>query len=807
MPPPAISVCMPMYNASRYLRECIDSVLAQTFTDFEFLIVDDGSTDNSVEIVESYSDPRIRLIKRRHDYIASLNCLLDEAKGKYIARMDADDIMLPHRIQIQFEYMEADLNVDVLGGEVVAIDGKSEQHFHALTYISPWEMIDGCCLAHPTVMIRQNTIKRYGFRYKEDNKFAEDYGLWFDMLRHNCILRNLCEPLVKYRLSESQVSVRESERQAKQTQKLRQNACDWLVQLIYSYLDKVNQVYPTKQALSVIIPFLNEGEEIVNTVKSIRETASAEVEIIVVDDCSYDNINYIELLAPHNVRYYRNEIRMGAALSKEKGVKLASNEYFIILDSHMRAFTSQWDQKVLFQLQSNPKTIYCCKTLSIEKDRHGKISIDTTIPENRAAYLTFREDKLMPSIHWYERPETVIPGLKDTEICAILGASYASSKTYWNNITGMCGLLHFGCEEACLSLKSWLVGGGCHYIQDVVFGHIYKTSSNYYFSRSAYLYNYIAISDMLFPFQERYWCRAIMRHNEPIGFERALQYVSANSMQLKAVRERFKGVIDKNFQKIVDINLSASVIQKGIPIDSAFIHTVARQIVSKGSQSRKIGLLDGGACGILIFLLEYIANYGSTDEALLNLIHEQFETVKVSIINNTSDWTLYSGFAGVGIGLLYIMQHKLVDDDLSDILCEIDGLLSQYSPTRLSQSSYKRGIGGLFCYVVHRLTQDNISHNLNDSFLSELCSCGKKLLRTILDYRTSSYIAQYIHIVEGGPLLYQTKSIYPSDIITPSRFIPENVDFWILDGMNVLGYATELMFLNRLKNKYEEKYI
>ena len=101
---PPVSVCMSMYNASKYLRECINSVLAQTFKDFEFLIVDDGSTDDSAEIVQSYHDSRRRLIKNKHDYIGSLNILLDEARGKYIARMDADDVMMPMRLKIQFEY-------------------------------------------------------------------------------------------------------------------------------------------------------------------------------------------------------------------------------------------------------------------------------------------------------------------------------------------------------------------------------------------------------------------------------------------------------------------------------------------------------------------------------------------------------------------------------------------------------------------------------------------------------------------------------------------------------------------------------
>ena len=112
---PQISVCIPVYNASPFLRECIDSILAQTFIDFEILIVDDGSTDNSSDIVLSYTDSRIRLIKKNHDYIGSLNLLLREARGKYIARMDADDIMLKERLQIQYDFMEKHKDVDILG--------------------------------------------------------------------------------------------------------------------------------------------------------------------------------------------------------------------------------------------------------------------------------------------------------------------------------------------------------------------------------------------------------------------------------------------------------------------------------------------------------------------------------------------------------------------------------------------------------------------------------------------------------------------------------------------------------------------
>lgn len=113
---PSISVCMVTYNASPFLRECLDSILSQTFSDYELLIVDDGSTDDTVDIIRSYPDRRIRLIRHRHDYIASLNLLYNNALGKYIARMDADDIMVSDRLQAQYEYMEAHPETDTWAG-------------------------------------------------------------------------------------------------------------------------------------------------------------------------------------------------------------------------------------------------------------------------------------------------------------------------------------------------------------------------------------------------------------------------------------------------------------------------------------------------------------------------------------------------------------------------------------------------------------------------------------------------------------------------------------------------------------------
>ena len=111
---PEITVLMPVRNGERYIKESIDSVLNQTLTDFEFLIIDDGSTDRTVEIIQGYTDKRIRLVRKEHQFIQNLNEGLELASGSYIARMDADDIMHTERLRIQLKRMKKNPDINAL---------------------------------------------------------------------------------------------------------------------------------------------------------------------------------------------------------------------------------------------------------------------------------------------------------------------------------------------------------------------------------------------------------------------------------------------------------------------------------------------------------------------------------------------------------------------------------------------------------------------------------------------------------------------------------------------------------------------
>lgn len=159
---PVVSVLMPTYNAEKYLKEAIDSILNQTFTDFEFLIIDDNSKDKTKKIIGKYNDKRIKLIKGpQKGLAAALNCGIKKAQGKYIARMDADDISLPARFEKQVNYLEAHPEITVLG--------TWQEHFGRWNFIHKAkatheeckaELLFNCDLCHSTLMFRKEDFTK-----------------------------------------------------------------------------------------------------------------------------------------------------------------------------------------------------------------------------------------------------------------------------------------------------------------------------------------------------------------------------------------------------------------------------------------------------------------------------------------------------------------------------------------------------------------------------------------------------------------------------------------------------------------------
>ncbi|WP_170000229.1 glycosyltransferase [Campylobacter sp. RM9328] len=206
-----ISVIMPVYNAEKYLDEAIQSILNQTYKDCEFIIINDGSTDDSLSIIERYKkqDERIVLIDRENrGIVASLNEGIQIAKGKYIARMDADDISLPTRFEEQLKIMENDKNI-VVCGSWVNIFGENRKdkvfkYFEQDKEIKA-NLIMSCCFAHPSVIMRKSVFVDNNIWYDENFKNAEDYHLWTQLAKVGKFY-NIPRVLLNYRFLETSIT-------------------------------------------------------------------------------------------------------------------------------------------------------------------------------------------------------------------------------------------------------------------------------------------------------------------------------------------------------------------------------------------------------------------------------------------------------------------------------------------------------------------------------------------------------------------------------------------------------------------------
>ncbi len=205
---------MSVYNGEKYVREAIDSILAQTLPDFEFIIIDDGSQDRSLEIIEAYVDERILLIRngRNIGLTRSLNKGLGVARGEYIARMDCDDVSLPNRLAAQVAFMDANPGIDACGTWALDVDragnviGKRETFVGEQLNNFYWRM----SLIHSSSMFRFS--QALGPRYEETCRVSQDYDLWL-RIGAESKLSTLPEYLLLYRVHDESVTVGNSDEQ------------------------------------------------------------------------------------------------------------------------------------------------------------------------------------------------------------------------------------------------------------------------------------------------------------------------------------------------------------------------------------------------------------------------------------------------------------------------------------------------------------------------------------------------------------------------------------------------------------------
>lgn len=334
---PKISVLMTVYNAEKYICESIESILNQTFLDFEFIIINDASTDSTEEILKGYNDSRIKIIKNKENMgqSKSANIGLRLARGEYIARQDGDDISVPDRLRKQIDFLEKHMDCSVVGSFIKVIDENSRELYpieKPISHIKIKEFLKkDNCIAHGSALIRMKDLRDIGF-YDEFFPKALDYDL-FIRFSEKYRLANLPEYLYYWRRHSESISVAHYNEQQHfvRIAKLRAEKRRQL-KTPGKILPDENSVKPK---FSVLMANYNNGEFVGKAIQSIMDQTFQDWELVVVDDASTDNS--VELIKKYlkdkRIRFFKNESNIGYISTLNKMVYESFSDIFGILDS------------------------------------------------------------------------------------------------------------------------------------------------------------------------------------------------------------------------------------------------------------------------------------------------------------------------------------------------------------------------------------------------------------------------------------------------------------------------------------------
>jgi glycosyltransferase involved in cell wall biosynthesis len=248
-----ITVLISVFNSSKFIRETLESVLNQTFSDYEILIVDDGSTDETEDIIYSYKDKRMKYVKCNHNFIKTWNTGLQLANGKYVAFIDHDDLMMPERLEIQFNYMESNPDVIVCGGYIQCFGLSTNILTRSLCHseILKDTIIGKTPILNPTGFFRRKVLNINNIHFKNGYSFAADFKFWTDMLKVGRV-NNIPLILTKYRTYMTQTSIIHSSNMRNASLKIQFQSLNYILSLV----DKKSNYYNILS--KKLIPAFNE---------------------------------------------------------------------------------------------------------------------------------------------------------------------------------------------------------------------------------------------------------------------------------------------------------------------------------------------------------------------------------------------------------------------------------------------------------------------------------------------------------------------------------------------------------------------
>ncbi len=485
----------------------------------------------------------------------------------------------------------------------------------------------------------------------------------------------------------------------------------------------------SKKDLTIIIPFINERYELEETLKNIREYSDNNVDIIVINDASDDNFDYKSVAKQYEAIYTENKERIGVAASRDIGVKACSTSYFFLLDAHMRFYNKLWVERIIEELQTDPKTLLCCQT-KVLKRINGLLAEDLTRGYSYGACVVLDDALCLFEPKWV-KDDPCESSVKTIPIPCVLGAGYACNKEYWQYLRGLEGLMQYGNDEAYISMKTWMAGGSCKLAKDIEIGHVYRSSHPYSRSNEYRFYNSLFLSEIFLSLRERKKHLSTLKlfYDKKVLGE-AQYKLYDNRKLIENLKKYYKEILINNITFFRGINDKYLPVKKLVDSKEEILLNLVERITHNIPEN--IGLING-QMGIIIFFYHYASfsenkNYIElSDKMLKNLLKN---------IKSDMSYCFISGLCGIGWGVEYLYQNGFIDTDTSKMLAYIDKKVMEIDPFRCENIDRDYGLGGIVLYLLARLYtihNQNLENPFDDSYLSNV----HKKVKSIIDQRNT----------------------------------------------------------------------
>lgn len=775
-------ILLPLFNTDTSVRECVNSVLAQRIPDVELILIDKTKEKKIIE------DARVRFFEDESTFLEGYT---ESVTDDWILLLDSNKILHSGSLQIIYNKL-----LSIKNAKAVLVESRCEKRANVLEIskvelreVSAYDFIDDEVLLNSVVAVKNI------FSLISDFSFSDycNYFIWRIRLAFRLfIIKSYIGKLEMYSFCQC-ISYADKLLESCELVRLKTDVLDWIKKC--ESLVKSNFVPAplTGNQLTTCISFLNEGEEIVNTVKSIRDTVGNAVDIVVVNDASTDGYDYEHALKPFNVYYVVNKYRIGSSAGKDKAIQICSTPYFILLDAHMRFYDSNWVLKIVRELGQNSMQLLCCQTKVLIKDDAGGI-VDKGLMGVHGAYLDFDDGDYLPRIRW--NGHLLSNKLKKQEIPVVLGATYCSSKQYWEKLRGFQGLCQYGAEEEYISVKAWLEGGGCKFLPDIIVGHIYRKKSPYKTYTLQMMYNRFVGTYTMFPLAEYLYAITIAKKENPTVYREVSFLLEQYNTQLAELKSYYKTFFHgHDFQFVKQINRPLEKNKKALALsEQGRLKKIIEQICNEITHTCSLSFYSGRIGQILVLALyANTFNDGNVD----NVASDSFSKFLEDLAMSDMPYGFHNGYAGVGWVLLYLYKCELIDDPLAEELNYIDSRLSELNVSKLIDKSFENGIGGILAYMVERCFSDSCTtFKFDDDFLDAVLETCKFVVDNPdkYDKRTIWYALLFICNYTRQDVYKPLISI--NSVMTLPQFLPKDLCFQSNNMAGKYGYALNLITTN-----------